>query len=127
MKQVAIFFLACLLGLAGCENTDVQLVAEAGLEAVKAITLTDEEIQSLVFLQNKGYDPAGAVSALRKLATLGNDHSLLSNHPAPGKRADRLEGKPDEPGKSPEDRLTTVISSLKERFAALYEKVRQFL
>lgn len=83
MKQVAIFFLACLLGLAGCENTDVQLVAEAGLEAVKAITLTDEEIQSLVFLQNKGYDPAGAVSALRKLATLGNDHSFLSNHPAP--------------------------------------------
>jgi len=82
-EQVAILFLACLWGLAGCENTDVQLVAEAGLEAVKAITLTDEEIQSLAFLQNKGYDPAGAVSALRKLATLGNDHSLLSNHPAP--------------------------------------------
>ena len=106
-EQVAILFLACLWGLAGCENTDVQLVAEAGLEAVKAITLTDEEIQSLAFLQNKGYDPAGAVSALRKLATLGNDHSFLSNHPAPGKRADRLEGKPDEPGKGPEDRLTT--------------------
>jgi len=32
-----------------------------------------------------------AVSALKKLATLGNNHSLLSSHPAPGERANRLQ------------------------------------
>ncbi len=45
----------------------------------------------LSFLKRNGYDPKHAVSALRKLATLGNDHSFLASHPAPGKRADRLE------------------------------------
>jgi putative metalloprotease len=275
MKQIVILLLAGLLVLTGCENTDVQLAAEAGLDAVKAITLSDEEVQSLAaqaaeyadsknsiapqastyakrlyglvgdhleedgflfdyrvyisaeinafamadgtirvysglmdmmddeelrfvighemghvvkehirkkmqlalagsalrkgiasqnniagdlarsqlggfvevlvnaqfsqqeerdaddygltFLQNKGYDPAGAVSALRKLATLGNDHSFLSSHPAPGKRADRLAGKPDASDEEIEDRFATVISSLKARLSAQYEKVRQYL
>ena len=275
MKQIVILLLACLLGLAGCENTDVQLVAEAGLDAVKAITLSDEDVQSLAaqsaeyadsknriapeaskyakrlyalvgdhleedgflfnykvyisaeinafamadgtiriysglmdmmddgelrfvighemghvvkehirkkmqlalagsalrkgiasqnniagdlarsqlggfvevlvnaqfsqqeerdaddygltFLQNKGYDPAGAVSALRKLTTLGNDHSFLSSHPDPGKRPDRLERKQDESGEEIEDRFATVTSSIKARLLALYEKVRQYL
>ena len=45
----------------------------------------------LGFLIKKGYEPAEAVQALRKLATLGKDHSFLSSHPEPGKRADRLE------------------------------------
>jgi putative metalloprotease len=274
MKQLVIFLLAGFLGLAGCDNTDVQLVAEAGLDAVKAVTLTDEDVQSLAaqsaeyadsknriapetslyakrlyglvgdhleedgflfnykvyiapeinafamaegtiriysalmdmmddeelrfvighemghvvkdhirkkmqfalagsalrkgiasqhniagdlarsqlggfvevlvnaqfsqqeerdaddyglnFLQDKGYDPEGAVSALRKLAALGNDHSFLSSHPAPGKRADRLAGKPDAYGEGTEDRVATVTSSLKARLSALFEKLRQY-
>jgi putative metalloprotease len=275
MKRIVIFLLAGWLGLVGCENTDVQLAAEAGLDAVKAVTLTDEDVQGLAaqsaeyadsknriapqasrytgrlqglvgdyleedgflfnykvylsseinafamadgtirvysglmdmmddeelrfvvghemghvvkehirkkmqlalagsalrkgiasqnniagniarsqlggfvellvnaqfsqqeereaddygltFLQNKGYDPTGAVSALRKLATLGNEHSFLSSHPAPGKRADRLEGKPAASGENTEDRFATVISSVKARLTALYEKVWQYL
>lgn len=81
----------------------------------------DADDYGLAFLKNKGYDPAGAISALRKLAALGNNHSFLSSHPAPGKRADRLEGKPAEPGtgKSLTDRLASVIASLKMRFPAL--------
>lgn len=33
--------------LAGCEETDMQMATEAGLDAVKAITLSDETIQEL--------------------------------------------------------------------------------
>ncbi|MEK6201770.1 MAG: M48 family metallopeptidase [Desulfobulbaceae bacterium] len=44
----------------------------------------------LVFLIDTGHEPKAAISALRKLAALGNNHSFLSSHPAPGKRAERL-------------------------------------
>lgn len=44
----------------------------------------------LGFLEKIGYEPKSAVSALRKLATLGANHTFLSSHPAPGKRAERL-------------------------------------
>ncbi|MCF8057315.1 MAG: M48 family metallopeptidase [Desulfocapsa sp.] len=46
----------------------------------------------LKFLIAKGYEREAAVSALRKLATLGRNHSFLSSHPAPDRRALRLEG-----------------------------------
>ncbi|MCI5141152.1 MAG: peptidase M48, partial [Candidatus Electrothrix sp. ATG1] len=45
----------------------------------------------LAFMKENGYSPQAAVSALKKLATLGNKHSFLSSHPAPGKRAKRLQ------------------------------------
>ncbi|MEN8190981.1 MAG: M48 family metallopeptidase [Thermodesulfobacteriota bacterium] len=56
----------------------------------------------LNFLRREKYEKEAAISALRKLATLGADHSFLSSHPAPDKRADRLEGQlvgsdPDSP------------------------------
>lgn len=44
----------------------------------------------LTFLKEKGYAPEAAVSALNKLAALGNGHSFLSSHPDPGARAKRL-------------------------------------
>ena len=44
----------------------------------------------LAFLVDTGHEPEAAVSALKKLAALGNSHSFLSSHPAPGKRAQRL-------------------------------------
>ena len=53
---------------------------------------------SLAFMKKNGYTPQAAVSALKKLATLSNDHSFLSSHPAPGKRAERLQAQLD--GKS---------------------------
>lgn len=43
-----------------------------------------------MFLKQKGYDIQPAISALKKLAALGGDHSFLSSHPAPAKRAKRL-------------------------------------
>ena len=44
----------------------------------------------LAFLQNKGLGEQAAISAMMKLASLGNDHSFLSSHPAPEARAERL-------------------------------------
>ncbi len=44
----------------------------------------------LVFLKKSGHEPDAAISALKKLATLVSNHSFLSSHPAPGKRAQRL-------------------------------------
>lgn len=45
----------------------------------------------LKLLQEQGHSPQAAVSALRKLATLGSSHTFLSSHPAPEARARRLE------------------------------------
>lgn len=45
----------------------------------------------LLFLKKKDFEPKDAVSALKKLATLGKGHSFLSSHPDPDKRAERLQ------------------------------------
>ena len=44
----------------------------------------------LLFLKKKDFEPKDAVSALKKLATLGKEHSFLSSHPDPDIRAERL-------------------------------------
>lgn len=47
---------------------------------------------SIGFMKRHHYDPHAASSALRKLAALyGNDSSLMSSHPAPLERADKVE------------------------------------
>jgi putative metalloprotease len=45
----------------------------------------------VMFLEQQGYDIQPAISALKKLAVLGGNHSFLSSHPAPAKRAKRLQ------------------------------------
>ena len=44
----------------------------------------------IIYLRKLGHDRQPAISALTKLATLGNEHSFLSSHPAPEARAKRL-------------------------------------
>jgi len=44
----------------------------------------------LSYLNKEGFAPEKAVSALKKLATLGSNHSFLSSHPDPQARAERL-------------------------------------
>jgi putative metalloprotease len=70
----------------------------------------------LTFIKKEGYDTKAAVSALEKIAKLGNDHSFLSSHPAPGERAERLklqiEGK---------------ISTIEEYQHSLFDKFKDFL
>ncbi len=64
----------------------------------------------LEFIIREGYDRQAAVSALRKLATLGADHSFLSSHPAPDRRAHRLENRLDgnEPSPSLFERVINI-------------------
>ena len=44
----------------------------------------------VMLLKHAGHGVQPAISALMKLATLGNDHSFLSSHPAPELQAKRL-------------------------------------
>lgn len=43
------------------------------------------------YLKKRGHDAQAAVSALTKLAGLGNRHTFLSSHPAPTTRAQRMQ------------------------------------
>jgi putative metalloprotease len=45
------------------------------------------------FLKSNKGNASGAVSALKKLADLGGEHSIFSSHPEPKARAERLEAK----------------------------------
>jgi len=54
----------------------------------------------VMLLKQKGYDIQPAISALMKLAALGGDHSFLSSHPAPAKRAKRLQENALEPAQT---------------------------
>lgn len=85
-------------GIASQENLAGDLAASllGGLaeQLVNAQFSQQEEREAddfgLKFLKKHGYPPKSAVSALQKLATLGNNHSFLASHPAPGQRAKRL-------------------------------------
>jgi putative metalloprotease len=46
MKYLAMAF-CCMLLLAGCENTDLQMATNAGMDAVKAVTLSDTDVQEI--------------------------------------------------------------------------------
>ena len=67
---------------------------------------------ALKFMKREGYGRKEAVSALEKLATLGGNHSFLSSHPAPGKRAERLKTGIDSPEKPAEKRLVEKAWSM---------------
>ncbi|MDH3693113.1 MAG: M48 family metallopeptidase [Gammaproteobacteria bacterium] len=45
------------------------------------------------FMKKHGYNPTNAVSALKKLAELGDSSSILASHPAPTKRAKAISKK----------------------------------
>lgn len=50
----------------------------------------DADDYGVMYMIKYGYDRRPAISTLTKLATLDNDHSFLSSHPAPEDRARRL-------------------------------------
>lgn len=83
-------------------------IARSGLGGLLEMLLhaqfsQEEERQAddygIYYLKEKKVNLGSAVSALKKLATLGNNHSFLSSHPAPGKRAERLQEQVDAPEK----------------------------
>lgn len=78
------------------------------------------------FLERQGSGSGPAVSALRKLAALGNDHSFLASHPAPGARADRLEKGPTAPAGTGRT-LANALARLRLMAAPLYEEIKTLL
>lgn len=80
MKKYIVFtFVSLLVLLSGCENTDIWLATEAGLDAVTAITLSDEAVQELAKQSSSYADseqviaPAGNTYA-KRLTRLIGDH-----------------------------------------------------
>ncbi|MCF8079939.1 MAG: M48 family metallopeptidase [Desulfobacterales bacterium] len=68
----------------------------------------------VAYLKNRGYGIRPAVSALTKLATLGNDHSFLASHPAPKARAERLRANADAPQQMKDpSRIQRIVDWLK--------------
>ena len=47
MKYLVTAFCFCMLVLSGCENTDLQMATNAGMDAVKALTLSDKNVQAI--------------------------------------------------------------------------------
>jgi len=120
-------------------NSAVGELARSQLGAFSELLMTAQFSQleekeaddyGLAFLQGKGYETRDAVTALRKLAALGNDHSFLSSHPAPDKRADRLElqlaGKAVPIAESRQTLLNRLSAWLKGQFPGLHERLNDF-
>jgi putative metalloprotease len=85
---------------------------------------------SLGFLKRESFEPRDAVSALRKIATLGENHSFLSSHPDPTLRADRLQAQLE--GKAagvtgPQSFISEVIGLAKGYVLTLYNEIKSFI
>jgi putative metalloprotease len=82
----------------------------------------------LGFLKRESFEPRDAVGALRKIATLGGNHSFLSSHPDPALRADRLqaplEGKATTAGAESKSFISDGISFVKEYLLVLYKGLK---
>lgn len=64
-------------GLTGCENTDLQLAAETGIDTYKAITLSDQTVTEL---------------SVQSSATMDSQHSISPADSTYAKRLQRLVG-----------------------------------
>jgi metalloprotease len=80
------------------------------------------------FLKRESFQPRDAVGALRKIATLGGNHSFLSSHPDPVMRADRLqaqlEGKTTTAGAESGSFIFDAINLVKEYLLVLYKELK---
>jgi putative metalloprotease len=77
----------------------------------------------LAFLKRDMTNPASAVSALKKIAGLGKEHSFLSSHPDPYERAERLQAQIEGRAVSIEENKQNITGRLK----AFLHKSLQFI
>jgi len=47
MTYLVIAFCFCMPFLSGCENMDIQIATDAGTDAVKVLTLSDEDVEDI--------------------------------------------------------------------------------
>ena len=124
-------------GIASQENTAGQIAGSAlggFVQALANAQFSQQEEQAaddfgVAFLKlNRLPDPVGtAAGALEKLATASNSHSLLSSHPAPDKRSERilgLESRASRGERSPFDSLT---AKARHWYEQVENKVRDIL
>jgi putative metalloprotease len=82
----------------------------------------------LGFLKRESFEPRDAVGALRKIATLGGNHSFLSSHPDPVLRADRLqaqlEGKTTPAGAESKAFISDGVRLVKDYLLVLYRQLK---
>ncbi len=76
-KYSIIFLLAVTLTVSGCEDTNLQMATEAGIDAVRAVTLSDEAVREL---------------ALRASRTADEKHTIAPSSSNYAKRLRRLVG-----------------------------------
>jgi putative metalloprotease len=85
----------------------------------------------LGFLKRKKFETKDAVSALKKIAKLGKDHSFLSSHPDPDKRAERLQAQLEGRALSIEENKQNIISRvrafLENKLSYLYRQLSRWL
>ena len=85
----------------------------------------------LAFLKREKLEPEDAVSALKKIASLGEGHSFLSSHPEPEKRAERLQAQLEGRALSIEENKQNIIGKVKafleNNFPSFYRQLRTWL
>lgn len=81
----------------------------------------------LQFMKRKGYNPWDSVTALKKLAGLGSNHSFLSSHPAPSKRAQRLKLQLEGKATSIDEKKEGFVGWLKEMVATVVNKITRLI
>ncbi len=81
----------------------------------------------LSFLKAQGHPPEKAVSALKKLATLGSGHSFLSTHPDPALRAERISLQIQGKALSIEDTQEHLLNTIKNKVAVWYKHMLDYL
>lgn len=83
------------------------------------------------FLKREKGNPPDAVSALKKIALLGKDHSFLSSHPDPEQRAGRLQAQIEGRALSIEEHrqnlFVKVKAFLENRLPWLYKHLSKFI
>ncbi|HNR12687.1 MAG TPA: M48 family metalloprotease [Thermodesulfobacteriota bacterium] len=81
----------------------------------------------LAFLKRQKVPPEHAVSALKKLAALGKDHSFLSSHPDSQKRAERLQAQLEGKAVSIEEGKQNLVAMAKQILENIYSWVLMML
>jgi len=81
----------------------------------------------LLFLKKKDFEAKDAVSALKKLATLGKEHSFLSSHPDPDKRAERLQAQLEGRALSIDENKQNIIGKVKAFLHSSLEFIQKVL
>ncbi len=76
-KSYLLLAISCLFLLAACEQTNLDLAVDAGLDAVKAVTLSDEDVKMMAAKASRQSDAK---------------HRIASLNSAYGKRLQRLTG-----------------------------------